>query len=73
MFAPNEELSPPSFLSSAGDKAYSLRYCMIGLCALPLLEVTTKADATKADASSATLTLEALRGCKVSPLGYLGP
>jgi len=65
---PNEELSPPSFLSSAGDRACSLCCYMIGLCALALPEVTTKADS-----SSTTLTLEALCGCTVSPLGYLGP
>ena len=68
MSAPNEELSPPSFLSSVGDKACSLCGYMIGLCALALPEVTTKVDA-----SLATLTLEALRGCATSPLGYLGP
>jgi len=41
---------------------------MVDLCALAFPEVTTRADA-----SSATLTLEALRGCAILPLGYLGP
>jgi len=41
---------------------------MVGLCALTFPEVTTREDA-----SSTTRTLEILRGCAISPLGYLGP
>ena len=67
MSGPSEELSPP-FLSLVGDRACSILYYMVGLCALAFLEVTTRAEA-----SSVILSLVALPGCTISPLGCLGP
>ena len=68
MYGPYDELSPPSFISLARDRACSLLCYMVGSCALAFREVTTRAEA-----SLTTLILVALRGCTISPLGCLGP